>query len=456
MVKEEFYKVVEKLILPLFTGSFISGEELSSARDSEVAYGRQNSLLIKPDKTAEYRLVLKRGQPFKSFELNLMKAILSEINFISSLSLSDENYIQTLQFHAIEKSICLSIADEETASTMLGMINELVKWSSRTYEGRRVAIGIVINQTLSLLENQEKISYSEFMDKDFFALLSDGKSSYIEFDKHGMLISSVQLSRVRKGQTTIAPYEFEHIANYCSDKRIGLVLTENGDILKIKNRTLLFAKRGGVWNVYSHEEIIQLLAKRGSYSLKEIRRSIYYTALDSSFKYEGGCLVYLNNDCVESALNHINAHDILDEKYFEIKKNQVLTNAGKLYNLQFLSQVEAVYNVSYQEFLDEQKCYKAKCLRKMIAGKHFHELNRALRQELVGMDGATVVDADGTIIAVGAILKIEAGSDGGGRLAAATTLAKYGIAIKISQDGILKAFYSDRKAGKVKTLFTVG
>ena len=74
----------------------------------------------------------------------------------------------------------------------------------------------------------------------------------------------------------------------------------------------------------------------------------------------------------------------------------------------------------------------------------------------MGMDGATVIDSDGTIVAVGAILKIEAGSDGGGRLAAATTLSRYGIAIKISQDGILKAFYSDRKNGKVKVLFTVG
>ena len=72
------------------------------------------------------------------------------------------------------------------------------------------------------------------------------------------------------------------------------------------------------------------------------------------------------------------------------------------------------------------------------------------------MDGATVIDSDGTIIAVGAILKIEAGSEGGGRLAAATTLSKYGVAIKISQDGIIKAFYPDRKNGKVKTLFTVG
>ena len=72
------------------------------------------------------------------------------------------------------------------------------------------------------------------------------------------------------------------------------------------------------------------------------------------------------------------------------------------------------------------------------------------------MDGAVVIDSEGVIIAAGAILKIEAGSEGGGRLAAATTLSKYGTAIKISQDGVIKAFYPDRKNNCVKTLFTVG
>ena len=95
-------------------------------------------------------------------------------------------------------------------------------------------------------------------------------------------------------------------------------------------------------------------------------------------------------------------------------------------------------------------------IRKIVGNKPFHELSRKLRSEIVAMDGATVVDSDGTIVAVGAILKIEAGSEGGGRLAAATTLGKYGVSIKISQDGLMKAFYPDRKAGKVRSLFTVG
>lgn len=455
MEKAEFYKVVNKLILPLFIGSYIEGEEESSTRDSEVAFGKRNSLLIKPSKSDEYRLILKRGQPFQAFEVNLLRNVLNEIDRISALNLTDESYITVLQNNAIERSICASICESETTNVLFGILTELEKWAARTYEGKKIAIGIILNTSVDNSDQPETISFSDMMDKDFFALLSDGVDSYVEFDKKGNLIGYLQLNKVKK-VNAIAPYEFEMVARFCNEKRIGIVLTKNGDFLLFKNRELLFSKRSGGWNVYSHEEVIQLLSYRGNYSLKDIRRSVYYTALDTSFAYSGGCIIYLNKDTVEGALTHINAHDILDERYFEIKKRQELENAGKLYNLQTLSSVEAMFNVPYQTFLEQQHCVKAECLRKIISGKPFHELSRKLRQELVSMDGATVIDSDGTIIAVGAILKIEAGSDGGGRLAAATTLSKYGIAIKISQDGILKAFYPDRKNGKVKVLFTVG
>ena len=455
MEKQEFYKVVDKLILPLFTGSFIDGEEESSSRDNEVAFGKRNTLLIKPSKVDEYRLILKRGQPFQTFEVNLLRSIIYEIEKISALKLEDESYIAVLQENAIEKSICSSICDSESANSMFGIINELEKWGARTYEGHKVAIGIIINLGADISEQKETIHFTDVMNKDFFALLSDGIDSYVEFDKKGFLLGYVQMNKVKK-LSSISPYEYETVARYCNEKRIGIVLTPNGDFLIFKNRNLLFAKRSGNWNIYSHEEVIQLLSYRGNYSLKDIRRSIYYTALDVSFAYCGGCIIYLNKESIESALTHINAHDIVDEKYFEIKKRQELEYAGRLYNLQNLSTVETIFNVPYITFLQEQKCIKAQCLRKIINNRPFHELSRKLRQELVSMDGAIVIDSDGTIVAVGAILKIEAGSEGGGRLAAATTLSKYGVAIKVSQDGIIKAFYPDRKNGKVKTLFTVG
>ena len=187
MEKTEFYKVVNKLILPLFTGSFIDGEEESSTRDSEVAFGKRNSLLIKPSKLDEYRLILKRGQPFQNFEVNLLRSILNEIDKISALGLDDESYVSVLQNNAIEKSICASISDSETANIMFGIITELEKWAARTYEGKKIAIGIIINTSIDTSEQPETISYSDIMAKDFFALLSDGIDSYIEFAKKGNL-----------------------------------------------------------------------------------------------------------------------------------------------------------------------------------------------------------------------------------------------------------------------------
>ena len=92
----------------------------------------------------------------------------------------------------------------------------------------------------------------------------------------------------------------------------------------------------------------------------------------------------------------------------------------------------------------------------MIGNKKFHELSRKLREEIVGMDGATIIDYDGTIIAAGAIIKIEAGSKAGGRLAATQTLARYGVSLKISQDGIIQGYTYDKKAFKAKHIFSVG
>ena len=311
MEKQEFYRIVNKLILPLFTGSCIDGEEESTSRDSEVAYGKKNSLLIKPSKVDEYRLILKRGQPFQTFEINLLKSIFAELNKITQIEWEDDSYVQVLQENAIEKAICESICEFGSANVMFGILNELEKWAVRTYEGRKISIGIILNLSHDISDREEVLNYSEIMNKEFFALLSDGIDSYVEFDKKGNLLGYVQMDKVKKAPT-ICPFEYENLARYCNERRIGIVLTNNGDFLIFKNRNLLFSKRSGTWNIYSHEEVIQLLSYRGNYSLKDIRRSIYYTALDTSYSYCGGCIVYLNKYMAESALAHINANDIID------------------------------------------------------------------------------------------------------------------------------------------------
>lgn len=452
MDKSEFYDVVGKLILPLFTGSYLAGEIESSARDQEVALGKSNSVLLKPNKTDDYRLILKRGQAFKSFEVNLLRLIIDELNELSSLGIKDQTYLKKLYPIMIEKALIENIT-ETGSETILGIIYELEKWASRTYEGATVKLGILVNLGTNA-DPVNQVCYSEILNNDFFALFTDGISTFTEFDKNGMLLSYMNLKNP-KTVPTICPYVFDRLARVCNDKRVGIVLTEKGDILIFYARQLIYAKRNGNWCVYSHEEVIRLLYNNVSYTAKQIRRAIYNTALDCSFAYKGACIAYINKDKTQEALMHIDAADIISEEHFEIKKQLELEEAQKLYNLGNANKIIEKFSLPFKEFLNKYNFKKTMAIRKIVAGKKLFELDRKLIEEMTSIDGATIVDYDGTVIAVGAILKIDAGSQGGGRLAAATTMAKYGVAIKVSQDGILQGFAVD-KQGKVKQIFNMG
>lgn len=450
MEKADFYDIVSKLILPLFTGSVFVGETESSQRDLEVALGKGNTILLKSNKTDEYRLIIKRGQAFKMFEVNLLKAIIHELNEISVMNIEDPMYLQYLQNLAIEKSLIESLTDAGK-NTILGIIHGLESWASRTYEGSQVKLGILVNL---LGDAGNSVSYSEILNNDFFALFTDGVSSFVEFDKNGKLMGYVNLKKV-KLVSTVSPNIFERLASICNDKRIGIVLTEKGDILVFYSHQLIFAKRNGNWGVYSHDEIIRLLQNNVSYTAKQIRTAIYNTALDCSFSYKGACIVYLNKDKTLEALAHIDAADIISKEHFNLKKQLELEEAEKLYNIGNASAIIQRFSMEYEEFLSKNQYTKTMAIRKIVANKKLFELDRKLIEEMTSVDGATIIDHDGTIIAVGAIIKIEAGSAGGGRLAATTTMAKYGVAIKVSQDGIMQGFSAD-KHGRVKQIFNVG
>ncbi len=451
MEKLEFYDIVGKLIIPLFTGSHLVGETESTSRDLEVALGKGNTVLLKPSKTEDYRLVVKRGQPFKSFELTLIRSIINEINEIYSMNIEDHMYLENLQNMALEKALIESLTVTQTGlQTILGIIHGLETWAARTYEGSPVKLGILVN--LSAV-SENNVSYNDVINSDFFALFTDGQNSFFEFDKSGKLMGYVNLKRMASVQT-IAPNMFEKVAAACNDKRIGIVLTTKGDVLVFFARQLVFAKRSGNWGVYSHEEIIRLLQNNVSYTAKTIRRAIYNTALDCSFSYRGACIAYINKDKTLEALTHIDAADIISEEHFNMKKQLELEEAEKLYNIGNATKIIEKFSMSYEEFLDKNQYTKTMAIRKLVNGKKLFELDRKMIEEMSSVDGATIVDYDGTIIAVGAIIKIEAGSSGGGRLAATTTMAKYGVAIKVSQDGVMQGFSVDNH-GKVKQIFNV-
>ena len=147
----------------------------------------------------------------------------------------------------------------------------------------------------------------------------------------------------------------------------------------------------------------------------EVKKAMYETILDVSFARTGGCLV---------AIPYANRKDLIqddgnsDESV--VKRADLLANPTSI---------------------------KSRVVSRLIQGRRFQDLSRAMRKELVGIDGATIIQYQGEILAVGAIVKISGGSVGGGRLAATRTLAPFGTAIKISADGMVEAFKGNADGG---------
>jgi hypothetical protein len=70
------------------------------------------------------------------------------------------------------------------------------------------------------------------------------------------------------------------------------------------------------------------------------------------------------------------------------------------------------------------------------------------------VDGATVIDHQGSLLAVGAIVQVPGGSTGGGRLAAAKALSRLGLGVKVSQDGGIRG-YRPNAQGEAQLAFAV-
>ncbi len=446
MKRERFLTFLHDHILSMFAGSEIAGEEESGPRDACVAQGTGGTLLVKFSRNDATRFVIKRVQPFKTFELSLVRSIIEESNIIFKTDLG-EDFLQGLEGQVTQRAICkaLSKSAGETLNTLLTVVSQ---WGLRTYEGRKAQFGFIVTNTKCPKETNPNMRIDHILRKDYSALLSDGKNTCMAISSDGYLLSYQSLGH-SPNRNLLAPYEYIDMANLCTGAKIGVCLVSEGDVLIFKDRQLLFAKRNGAWVCFSHEEIISKLADKAN-EVEDVRKAIYLSALDTSFARDGGCIVHVNSGDRMNILKHIDAGDLLFKDCYDYKQQERI-------NQSFFVGLDGQTEIPpFEEFLKEDRCSKSANLIRIIQGKKFQELDRKLRQELIGIDGATIIDYDGSIIACGAIIKIEAGSVGGGRLAAAKTLSNYGISMKISADGKIEGFRMDRNKLRVKPIFVIG
>jgi hypothetical protein len=85
----------------------------------------------------------------------------------------------------------------------------------------------------------------------------------------------------------------------------------------------------------------------------------------------------------------------------------------------------------------------------LLAATDVLSLDLNVLEGLAGLDGATVFDPDGTVLATGAILRHPPGDDSadrveGARTTAALTASRFGPVLKVSEDGIVSFFDGDR------------
>jgi len=348
---------------------------------------------------------------------------------------------------AYELGMCQALTSTSNqALTLYTIICKMIEWSSRTYEGKNVPFGIVID--FDKKAEKGSADYLHFLGNDSSAVFTDGIFTGILLDQKGKILTFLtkgSVSPVEKSlddeREILVPYQYADIAKYCKGNAIGVIVLTNGEILLIKNEQLCFAKRGRKW-IYFDWPRVELALKRyfdnAGINKKDISnriKTIYMTLLDVSFAHTGGCLAIL-----------------LPQKESDLEKGAIIKDRIDL----FEDGKKSLPNLSAES--REKIAVLTYLLRNSQKSMNsFFDVERQLRREILGLDGATVVSLDGKFYCAGAIVAVGGGSTGGGRTAAAKRLAEYGVGIKISEDGYIEAFGLplDKQASRFQTLFTL-
>lgn len=377
---------------------------------------------------------------------------------------------RTIQL-AFELGMCQWIVPNiENAATLHSIIFRLEDWAGRTYEGKNVPFGLVvdfgvnISQTNAVsarkaLQNKkdyeekakEEGSYLRFLKSDNSAVFTDGIFSGIRLDQNGELISFItrktEIPPSNHDFVSFVPYQFEDIAQHCVANAVGIILQSNGEILIIKNRSICFAKRGNKWVSFDWERVRDNLYpyfmcgnKQDNKIIERKIKEIYCTLLDVSFSHTGGCLAIV--------IPGIKSEDIskIIKERFDLSLSGKLpegVSSESLEKIEILKHLvsDSVHINCAEEVGCEQIVDEADMAAYHATGMNsFFKLDKPLRKEILSLDGATVVSLNGFFYCAGSIVSVHGGSSGGGRSAAAKRLAQMGVGIKISEDGYIEAY----------------
>lgn len=394
-------------LLPFFSGASIEETaETSTSADSTVAFVNPQTIGFKVNRTDTYRLKFRRDQPFaqKSDPARETKVIEAFVSGLARMSNELQGPLRDDLLSTFQRRVVAEATAEPGKSTeLLAVIDQLALLATRLYEGKPIASAIGIDPTIS---GGKSLPLANIAKQDFFAVLSNGFDTMLTLSKH-LNFSGHLVLVPTPSAGGYYPWRHSAVAAWTEEikGRVAVVLNRIGEILVFRDGQLLFARRSGNWHFLTHEPIIRQM---GVPKEEELRRAIYETALDASFARTGACIGVIASGSIKAAEEMIVDTDWLSKGLSD----------------------------------------KAKAVARIVNGRKFNELDRSLRLELAAIDGTTVIDHQGNVIAVGAIPKIKGGSTSGGRTAAAKHLALLGLGVKISQDGAIFGYRRESKNPK--------
>lgn len=446
---DEYQYFLEKYLLPLLGITYNQNlrRVTGTSPDGQSRFIRKSGNYIYFSSYSEDVFSLEWKPPLAKDNLNLARAVIRAFFGVSKYRISSTPTAINMNYKAdavreenyrlaVQKGVCDWCAGTANEA-FYRLIQILEQWSVQTYEGNHVTFGFVYDpKAKSSFSTDGYGNWLDFLKDDYAATLTDCIHSVIKLDEN---CDFVEYLSITEGNTVeeydlspLLPYRFARIIEkYVKGSCVGVFLLSNGDILISKNGAVRLIKRNLKWLNLSYETFLNMVeskVKRRKISEKLIKQ-IYASVLDVSFSHTGGIIAVVS-----------------DISKLTTKTASVLNMCDNLLDNHNPSEIEDYMRaLSGKKRLPpteiKKRMLKRKTIRSLVGGKKFSALDRKLRTELISMDGACILNFDGDICAVGAIICNDSGSSGGGRSAAAKKLSKYGgVAVKISTDGYIELF----------------
>ncbi len=268
----------------------------------------------------------------------------------------------------------------------------VIDQATKTYEGVRVTVNVAVDLSSQAAGMDD---LTEFFTRSWTSVVGSGLDTAILVNAKGEVVKVMNLEA--EGDVVTSPERMRRLASWtAAPGLVGLAATRSGEIYVFTNSSALFVYRNAQWRGFTIDGIQRLRWYGGGTILLTTKDTALASLLDASAAHHGACLGIVRSPAKAAVAALVDETDRWDHDD----------------NLR----------------------------RRVLNFERFDELSRRQRLEMLSMDGATLLDRNGNILAAGAILKIKGGSTGGGRTAAAQAISHYGVGIKVSQDGPITAF----------------